>query len=209
MQKSAARGNAASRIRSERLLPIRPWRPDRQGQSRRMARTRGGWPAFPMPKSNTASCCSTAKASPSTRQRAAKLFRQAAEQGNPVAQNRLPRLYANGVVVKDDPVQAAKWHLLARERRRQRLHPRSHAGQAHQGAARRGRESTPKTGATAASRSESAHLDSGRGLSVLKGGDSEIIPFKAFHENQWQRDSPRQRDRAQGRRCGSRSRRKP
>jgi len=47
-------------------------------------------------------------------QGAAKLFRLAAEQGNPVAQNRLARLYANGVVVKADPVQAAKWHLLAR-----------------------------------------------------------------------------------------------
>jgi len=46
--------------------------------------------------------------------RAAKLFRLAAEQGNPIAQNRLARLYANGVVVKADPMQAAKWHLLAR-----------------------------------------------------------------------------------------------
>jgi TPR repeat protein len=46
--------------------------------------------------------------------RAAKLFRLAAEQGNPVAQNRLARLYANGVAVEADPVQAAKWHLLAR-----------------------------------------------------------------------------------------------
>ena len=36
-----------------------------------------------------------------------------AEQGNAVAQNRLARLYANGVAVAD-PVQAAKWHLLAR-----------------------------------------------------------------------------------------------
>ena len=47
--------------------------------------------------------------------KAAKLFRLAAEQGNAVAQNRLARLYANGVVVKADPVEAAKWHLLARE----------------------------------------------------------------------------------------------
>ncbi len=47
--------------------------------------------------------------------RAAKLFRLAAEQGNPVAQNRLARLYANGIVVDPDPVQAAKWHLLARD----------------------------------------------------------------------------------------------
>jgi TPR repeat protein len=39
----------------------------------------------------------------------------AAEKGNPVAQNRLARLYANGVVVKADPVEAAKWHLLARQ----------------------------------------------------------------------------------------------
>jgi TPR repeat protein len=46
--------------------------------------------------------------------RAAKLFRLAAEQGNAIAQNRLARLYANGMVVKADTVQAAKWHLLAR-----------------------------------------------------------------------------------------------
>jgi TPR repeat protein len=46
--------------------------------------------------------------------RAAKLFRLSAEQGNAVAQNRLARLYANGVAVKADPVLAAKWHLLAR-----------------------------------------------------------------------------------------------
>ena len=32
-----------------------------------------------------------------------------------MAQNRLARLYANGVVVTADPVEAAKWHLLARE----------------------------------------------------------------------------------------------
>ena len=48
--------------------------------------------------------------------RAARMFRLAAERGNPVAQNRLARLYANGVAVGPaDPVQAAKWHLLARE----------------------------------------------------------------------------------------------
>ena len=41
-------------------------------------------------------------------------IRLSAEQGNPVAQNRLARLYANGAVVGSDPVQAAKWHLLAR-----------------------------------------------------------------------------------------------
>jgi TPR repeat protein len=48
-------------------------------------------------------------------QRGAKLFQLSAEAGNPVAQNRLARLYANGVVLTADPVQAAKWHLLARE----------------------------------------------------------------------------------------------
>jgi hypothetical protein len=48
--------------------------------------------------------------------RAARMFRLAAERGNPVAQNRLARLYANGVAVGPaDPAQAAKWHLLARE----------------------------------------------------------------------------------------------
>jgi TPR repeat protein len=48
--------------------------------------------------------------------RAARMFRLSAERGNPVAQNRLARLYANGVAVGPaDPVQAAKWHLLARE----------------------------------------------------------------------------------------------
>jgi TPR repeat protein len=47
--------------------------------------------------------------------RAAQLFRLAAEKGNPVAQNRLARLYANVVVFEPDTVRAAKWHLLARQ----------------------------------------------------------------------------------------------
>ena len=47
--------------------------------------------------------------------RAAQLFLIAAEKGNPVAQNRLARLYANGVVYEPSTVKAAKWHLLARE----------------------------------------------------------------------------------------------
>src|SRR4029078_1316791 len=48
-------------------------------------------------------------------QRAPKFSRRSAEAANRVGQNRLARLYANGVVVEADPVQAAKWHLLARE----------------------------------------------------------------------------------------------
>jgi TPR repeat protein len=40
----------------------------------------------------------------------------AVDEQRAVAQNRLARLYANGVAVGPaDPVQAAKWHLLARE----------------------------------------------------------------------------------------------
>jgi TPR repeat protein len=42
------------------------------------------------------------------------LLRAAAEKNNPVAQNRLARAYAFGVGVEIDPVEAAKWHLLAR-----------------------------------------------------------------------------------------------
>jgi len=44
------------------------------------------------------------------------MLKASAENGNPVAQNRLARVLAYGVEVKADPVQAAKWHLLARER---------------------------------------------------------------------------------------------
>jgi TPR repeat protein len=39
----------------------------------------------------------------------------AARQGNPVAQNRLARIYFKGRGVERDPVEAAKWHLLASE----------------------------------------------------------------------------------------------
>ncbi len=44
----------------------------------------------------------------------AEMLERAAEKGVPVAQNRLARCYANGRGVTADPVQAAKWHLLAK-----------------------------------------------------------------------------------------------
>ena len=47
--------------------------------------------------------------------RAAALFRKAAMQGSPIAQNRLARIYAFGRgVPAPDPVQAIKWHLIAK-----------------------------------------------------------------------------------------------
>jgi len=42
------------------------------------------------------------------------MLKAAAENGNPVAQNRVARVLAYGVGVKAAPVEAAKWHLLAR-----------------------------------------------------------------------------------------------
>jgi uncharacterized protein len=51
---------------------------------------------------------------PADRKRAAWYFTIAAERGNPIAQNRLAHLYAEGVVYKRDLRVAAKWHLLAR-----------------------------------------------------------------------------------------------
>ena len=48
--------------------------------------------------------------------RGAALLLRAARKGNPVAQNRIAKLYAHGLVFKKDPVEAAKWHLLARKR---------------------------------------------------------------------------------------------
>ena len=44
---------------------------------------------------------------------AAKMFLSAAEQGNPLAQNRLARIYAAGRGFPKNLVQAAKWHTLA------------------------------------------------------------------------------------------------
>ena len=45
---------------------------------------------------------------------AAKYFIKAALVGNPIAENRLARLYAAGRGVNKDLVEAARWHLLAR-----------------------------------------------------------------------------------------------
>ena len=41
-------------------------------------------------------------------------FKSSALKGNPIAQNRLARLYAYGISTEPDPVEAAKWHLIAR-----------------------------------------------------------------------------------------------
>ena len=38
---------------------------------------------------------------------------EAAKSGNPIAENRLARLYAAGRGVEPDPLEAAKWHFLA------------------------------------------------------------------------------------------------
>jgi len=53
-------------------------------------------------------------ASPPNETAAAQWFARAAEVGNPIAQNRLARLYATGRGVDADPLAAAKWHLLAK-----------------------------------------------------------------------------------------------
>ena len=71
-------------------------------------------PATPTPRSSTASRCSTAPASPRTRAAAADYFLKAAQKGSPVAQNRLALMYATGRGIKADPVEAARWHLIAR-----------------------------------------------------------------------------------------------
>lgn len=41
-------------------------------------------------------------------------FKSSATKGNPIAQNRLARLYAYGIATNPNPVQAAKWHMIAR-----------------------------------------------------------------------------------------------
>ena len=46
----------------------------------------------------------------------AKLFLRAAEQGNPVAQNRVARIYAAGRGLRKDLIEAGKWHTLATAR---------------------------------------------------------------------------------------------
>ncbi len=45
---------------------------------------------------------------------AAKYFKMAADKGNPVAQNRLARLYYFGFGVRKNIMEAAKWHFIAR-----------------------------------------------------------------------------------------------
>jgi hypothetical protein len=46
--------------------------------------------------------------------RAANFIKSAAEKGNPIAQNRLARYLAWGVVFEANIPEAAKWHLIAR-----------------------------------------------------------------------------------------------
>ena len=45
---------------------------------------------------------------------AAAWFKVAAEAGNPVAQSKLAQLYINAIGTRPDPVEAAKWFVLAR-----------------------------------------------------------------------------------------------
>ena len=45
---------------------------------------------------------------------AGKLFLKAASHDNPVAQNRVARILAVGRGLPKDPVEAMKWHILAR-----------------------------------------------------------------------------------------------
>ncbi len=52
---------------------------------------------------------------PVDEKRGAELFRSAAHKGYAVAQNRLARCYAYGRGVKKDALEAAKWHLVAKE----------------------------------------------------------------------------------------------
>ena len=45
---------------------------------------------------------------------AAALFRKAAIKGNPVAQDRLSRILADGRGAPKNPVEATKWHLISK-----------------------------------------------------------------------------------------------
>ncbi len=51
---------------------------------------------------------------PKDEPRAIALFRKAAMRGSPIAQNRLARILAAGRGVPADPVEATKWHLIAK-----------------------------------------------------------------------------------------------
>lgn len=56
------------------------------------------------------------KGVPKDQAAAINLLRSAADNGNPVAQNRLARIYADGATgFPENPVEAGKWHLLARD----------------------------------------------------------------------------------------------
>ena len=64
-------------------------------------------PATPMPRSNTASHCSTAPASAKNQSDAGRYFLKAAQKGNATAQSRLAMMYASGRGIKADPAEAA------------------------------------------------------------------------------------------------------
>jgi TPR repeat protein len=54
------------------------------------------------------------EAAPKDETAAAKLFLKAAHLGNPVAQNRLARIFMAGRGMPADPTEAVKWHLVAK-----------------------------------------------------------------------------------------------
>ena len=51
---------------------------------------------------------------PRTRRPQSRFLQKAARKGNPVAQNRLANILAVGRGVRADPVEAIKWHIVAK-----------------------------------------------------------------------------------------------
>ena len=73
-------------------------------------------PTTPTRRSNTPSRSINGDGVDRNQEAAAALFRKAAIQNSPIAQNRLAHILASGLGAPADPVAATKWHLVSKAR---------------------------------------------------------------------------------------------
>ena len=108
------RRQSAGAIRAGHVLQGRPRRDERPRKKPLVCSAPRRAPATPRPRSNTASRCSTAPASPRTRPPPPTISSRRQRRATHPRQNRLALMYATGRGIKADPVEAGRWHLIAR-----------------------------------------------------------------------------------------------
>ena len=108
------RRQSAGAIRARHVLQGRPRRDEGPATKPHACSASRRARATPMPRSNTRIALFNGTGIAKNESAAAGYFLKAAQKNNPVAQNRLALMYATGRGIKADPVEAARWHLIAK-----------------------------------------------------------------------------------------------